>query len=88
MKKLFDNKEYAIYHLEDNGEDIEQFKILIKELCRPKPNYSSAQIGREVYSSIDNGIIGAHETAKEHIAQFFTSEPLPENQFKRITRAE
>ena len=69
MKIIYNGKEYAIYHIEGDDEDCEQYKVFIKEVCKAKnPN---AKIDRECYSQTENGIDYAHEMARETIAQYF-----------------
>lgn len=69
MKTLFNGKGYAIYHMEGDSEDCEQYKIFIKESCKRQAKHPT--IDRDCYSQVENGIEYAHEMAKETIAEYF-----------------
>ena len=69
MQTIYNGRQYAIYHIEEDDEDCEQYKIFIKETCKAKkPN---AQIDRDCYSQIENGIEYAHEMARDTIREHF-----------------
>ena len=76
MEGVYSGKHYNIYKIGEScpeeGDDILQYKIFIKECC--KPMKVASQIDRDCYSSLEGGLEEAHRVAKEAIADHFQSE--------------
>ena len=63
MKIVFKSKQYAIYEIPDDVEEVHQYKIYINENVKAKkPQF---KIDRDCYSMFENGVEVAHEMAKE-----------------------
>ena len=73
IRKIFNSREYAVYEILEDEEDVHQYKILIKECCRP--TNPSAQIDRDCYSPIEQGLDYAHEMARDMIEKYFSDHP-------------
>lgn len=70
IKKIFENKLYRIYEIQEDEENAHQYEYFIKEgVCIPK--LPAFQIDRDGYTAFENGLAYCKELAEETIRDHF-----------------
>lgn len=68
--QVFESQQYLIYEILEGDDVVHQYRVQIREHCRPTNR--SAEIDRDCYSPIEDGLEGAHKTAEFVIGEYFS----------------